>query len=427
MWEKLVQIFKIKDLREKILYVLGMLVIFRFAAHIPVPGVNIENLRNFFSNNQIFGLLNMFSGGTMRNFSVVALGVAPYITASIIMQLLVMIIPSLEKLAKEEGEVGRQKINQITRYMTVPLAALQGYGMISLLQRSGQQIISSNLPTFTLISTIITLTAGTIFLMWIGELITEKGIGNGVSLIIFAGIVARLPQGVQQTLINFDSSKIIDILIFGIVAVVVIAGIVFITEGQRNIPISYARRIRGMKMYGGISTHLPIRVNQAGVIPIIFAMSVMLFPGMVANFFVNSQIAWLSSIAKNIASLFQNQIFYGILYFIMVFLFTYFYTAVIFDPKSISENVQKQGGFIPGIRPGRPTAEYLNKTSNKVTLVGAIFLGIVAVLPFIMRAVFDIPSLVIGGTGILIVVSVVLETVKQIESQMVMRDYESFY
>ncbi|MEW6407385.1 MAG: preprotein translocase subunit SecY [Patescibacteria group bacterium] len=426
MWDKLFQIFQIKDLRKKIFYVISLLIIFRLAAHIPIPGVNIENLQNFFRSNQILGLLNMFSGSAMENFSVVALGVGPYITASIIMQLLTFVVPSIQKMMKEEGEVGRRKFNQITRYLTVPLSALQGYSMITLLQRAGQNIIG-DLSLFTLITTVITLTAGTIFLMWFGELITEKGIGNGISLIIFAGIITGIPQGIQQALVNFDQSKIMEMLIFIVIAVVVVAGIVFITEAQRNIPISYARRVRGMKMYGGISTHLPLRVNQAGVIPIIFAMSLMLFPGMVANFLVGVKAAWLSSLAKNIVDLFNNQLFYGVLYFVMVFLFTYFYTAVVFEPKSISENIQKQGGFIPGIRPGRSTIEYLSKTSNKITLVGALFLGAVAVLPFIMRAAFDIQSLAIGGTGILIVVSVVIETVKQVQSQMVMRDYEKFY
>lgn len=426
MLEKLIQIFKIKDLRKKILFVVALLLVFRAAAHIPIPGVDIESLRRFFQGNQILGLLNMFSGGGMENFSVVAMGVAPYITASIIIQLLIMIVPQLEKMYKEEGEVGRQKVNQITRWLTVPLASLQSYAMISLLQRAGQQILG-DLSIFTWVVTIITLTAGTIFLMWIGEQITEKGIGNGISLIIFAGIVTNIPQALQQVLINFDSSKILDLIIFAIIAIVVIAGIVFITEAQRNIPISYARRVRGMKMYGGIATHLPLRVNQAGVIPIIFAMSIMIFPGMVANFFIHSKTSWLAAIAQKTVDLFQNQVFYGILYFILVFLFTYFYTAVTFDPKSISENIQKQGGFVPGIRPGRQTAEYLHKTLNRITLVGALFLGAIAVLPYVMRGFFDIPALTIGGTGILIVVSVVIETVRQVQSQMVMRDYEKFY
>ncbi|MBU1178322.1 preprotein translocase subunit SecY [Patescibacteria group bacterium] len=426
MLEKITQIFKIKDLRKKIFYVLMMLVIFRLAAHIPVPGVDITVLKKFFESNQILGLLNMFTGGAMDNFSVVALGVGPYITSSIIMQLLVMVVPYLEKLQKEEGEAGRAKINKITRYATIPLAALQSYSMIALLQRSGQGIIG-DIPLFNLITMVTIMTAGTVFLMWIGELMTEHGIGNGISLIIFAGIVSAVPQAIQQTVVNFDSSKLVDLIGFGIIAVVVIAGIVFITEGQRNIPISFARRVRGNKMYGGTSSHLPLKVNQAGVIPIIFAMSVMLLPGMVANFFANSQNEMVGRIAQQTVALFDNQLFYGVFYFVLVVLFTYFYTAVTFDPKQISENVQRQGGFVPGIRPGRHTAEYLQKTLSRITLTGALFLGLVATLPFIMRAILDIPSLVIGGTGILIVVSVVIETVKQIESQVVMRDYDKFY
>ncbi len=426
MLEKIKQIFKIKDLRKKIFYVLIMLVIFRLAAHIPVPGVDVTILKKFFENNQIFGLLNMFTGGAMDNFSVVALGVGPYITASIIMQLLTMVVPALEKLKSEEGEAGRQKINQITRYLTVPLAALQAYAMITLLQRSGQQIIG-DISIFNLITTLLVMTAGTVFLMWIGELITENGIGNGISLIIFAGIVSAIPQAIQQTIVSFDSSKLFDLIIFAVIAVVVVAGIVFITEGQRNIPVSFARQVRGTKMYGGSASHIPLKVNQAGVIPIIFAMSIMIFPGMVANFFVNSQNETIAKAAQGVTSLFDNQFFYGVLYFILVVLFTYFYTAVTFDPKQISENIQKQGGFIPGIRPGRNTSEYLHRILNRITLTGALFLGLVAVLPFIMKVITDIPSLVIGGTGILIVVSVVIETVKQIESQVVMRDYDSFY
>jgi len=275
--------------------------------------------------------------------------------------------------------------------------------------------------------TMLTLTTGTIFLMWIGELITEKGISNGISLIIFAGIVAGIPMAIQQTFVDFSQTKVMELIIFAVVAVVVIAAIVFVTEGQRNIPVQYARRVRGMKMFGGTATHLPLRVNQAGVIPIIFAMSLMLMPGMIASFLVNANNEMVKSIAQNITDLFNNQLFYGLLYFVMVIAFTYFYTSVTFDPKQISEHLQKQGGFIPGIRPGRNTRSYLSKTMIRITFSGSIFLGLVAVLPFIMRAVFDIPSLVIGGTGILIVVSVVIEMVKQVESELVMRDYESFY
>ncbi|MBU1167618.1 preprotein translocase subunit SecY [Patescibacteria group bacterium] len=426
MLEKITQIFKIKELRNKIFFVLAMLGVFRLASHIPIPAVDVEGLKNFFEGNQIFGLLNMFSGGGMDNFSLVALGVGPYITASIIMQLLTMIVPALERLQKEDGEAGRKKINQITRLLTVPLAGLQSYALIALLQRSGVQVLTDT-SAWGVATTIITVTAGTVFLMWIGEMITEKGIGNGISLIIFAGIVSAIPKAIQQTVLNFDSSKVIDIVVFSVVAVVVIAAIVFITEGQRNIPISYARRVRGNKMYGGTSSHLPLRVNQAGVIPIIFAMSIMIAPGMVANFLVNVNNPTVAKIAQTIADLFQNELFYGVLYFALVVFFTYFYTSVTFDPKKIAENVQKNGGFIPGIRPGRPTAEYLHRTINRITLTGATFLGLVAVLPFILKIFINMPSLIIGGTGILIVVSVVIETVRQIEAQLVMRDYESFY
>jgi preprotein translocase subunit SecY len=423
MLEKVVQVFKIKELRNKILFVLGILVVFRLAANIPVPGVNVEQLRQFFENNQFFGLLNMFSGGGLRNISIVMLGVGPYITASIIMQLLTMIVPRLEQIYKEEGEAGRQKFNMWTRWLTVPLAALQTFGMISLFRSQG---IFGNLAGFQLGTIILTATAGTIFLMWLGELITEKNIGNGVSIIIFAGIVAGLPTSISRTLVTWDPAKIFTYLGYGVFAVLVIAAIVFVTEGQRNIPVSYAKRVRGNRIYGGTSTHLPLRVNQAGVIPIIFAMSIMLFPGMIANFFLHASNPTVANIAAAVNNIFKNQWFYGIVYFILVVLFTYFYTAVTFDPKNIAENLQKQGGFVPGIRPGQATAEYLLKVLNRITLTGALFLGIIAVLPFIVQGMTNLSTLTIGGTGILIVVSVVIEIMKQIESQMIMRDYEGF-
>lgn len=423
MFEKIIQVFKIKELRNKIFFVLGILVVFRLAANIPVPGVNVDQLRQFFDNNQFFGLLNLFSGGGLRNISIVMLGVGPYITASIIMQLLTMIVPRLEQIYKEEGEAGRQKFNMWTRWITVPLAAMQTFGMVKLFQSQG---IFSALSGFQLATIIIIATAGTVFLMWLGELITEKNIGNGVSIIIFAGIVAGLPTSLTQLFAVWDPSKLfsyIGLLIFGIA---VIAAVVFVTEGQRNIPVSYAKRVRGNRIYGGTSTHLPLRVNQAGVIPIIFAMSIMLFPGMIANFFVNSNSAAVASVAMSVANLFKNQIFYGSIYFILVVAFTYFYTAVTFDPHQISENLQKQGGFVPGIRPGAATSEYLARVLNRITLAGALFLGLIAVLPFIVQGLTNIQSLTIGGTGLLIVVAVVIEIMKQLESQMIMRDYEGF-
>ncbi|MBU1778244.1 preprotein translocase subunit SecY [Patescibacteria group bacterium] len=421
MLNRILQIWKAKDLRKNILFVLAMLVIFRFAAHIPIPGVNLEALRDFFASNQILGLLNIFSGGSMQNFSIVMMGVAPYITASIILQLLAMIIPALEEMQKEEQ--GRQKINMWTRWLTVPLAAMQSYGMITLLRKSSYDILG-DVSRFELFSMIITIIAGTVFLMWIGELITEKKIGNGISLLIFAGIVSGIPRVVQQTVTTFDPSQLFVLLGFIVIIFITIIGVVVINEGQRNIPVQYARQVRGNKMYGGTSTHLPLRVNMAGVIPIIFAISLILFPSMIAQFFVHAETAFLASIAQWIIELFQNQLFYGILYFVLVSGFTYFYTEIIFHPTQIAENLQKQGGFIPGIRPGRHTSEYLANTTHKIIFVGALFLGVIAILPLIMRYFTGMQSLAIGGTSLLIVVSVVIETVKQVESQLTMREYE---
>ena len=401
---------------------LAMLFIFRLTAHIPIPGVDLENLKAFFKSNQIFGLMNLFTGGGMENFSVVALGVGPYITASIIFQLLVMIIPQLEALSKE-GEYGRQKINQYTRILTVPLAFLQGYATIILLRQSPKTVITSTSP-LSIILMIITMTAGTIFIMWIGELISEKKIGNGISLLIFAGIVSRLPTSISQAFVSFDRAQMFNWIIYAILAVVVIAGVVVVSEGQRNIPVTYAKRIRGMRMFGGTATHLPIRVNMAGVIPIIFAISIILFPPMIAQFFIGAQTHLIAEAAKWIIAAFQNRIFYGVFYFIMVVFFTYFYTAVIFHPEQISENLQKQGGFIPGIRPGKPTSDYLQHTTTRVIFVGALFLGAIAVLPLLVQEFLGTNSLVIGGTSLLIVVSVVIETLKQVQSQLTMRDYE---
>lgn len=422
---KILQIWKAKDLRDSILFVLAMLVIFRLVAHIPVPGVNVEALKEFFNSktdtSQVLGLLNMFSGGSMQNFSIVMMGIAPYITSSIIFQLLGMIIPKLEEMQKEES--GRSKINMWTRWATVPLAALQAFGMITLLRRSSTQILG-DVSAIDLLSMIIVITAGTIFLMWIGELITEKNVGNGISLLIFAGIVSRLPQAVQQNLFTYDSSQFFTMLGFIAIAIITIVGVVIISEGQRNIPVQYAKQIRGNRMYGGTSSHLPLRVNMAGVIPIIFAISVVLFPPMIAQFFVTARTAFIANIAEWVIAVFNNQLVYGVVYFVLVFAFTFFYTEVIFHPPEIAENLQKQGGFIPGIRPGRHTSEYLAKTTHKIMFVGALFLGLIAILPLIMRYFTGTNSLVIGGTSLLIVVAVVIEIVKQIESQLTMREYE---
>ncbi|TSD02368.1 MAG: preprotein translocase subunit SecY [Parcubacteria group bacterium Athens0714_25] len=423
MIDKIMQVFRVKELRNKILFILGLLVVFRLAANIPVPGVDVIQLRNFFDANQLFGLLNMFSGGGLANISIVLLGVGPYITSSIIMQLLTMIIPRMEQLYKEEGEAGRQKFNMITRWITVPLAAMQTFAMISLLR--SQQVLSELSP-FNMFVIIVVATAGTVFLMWLGELITEKGIGNGVSMIIFAGIVASIPSSFSRLIATFNSADFFSYLLFLVIGLATIAGVVLVNEGQRNIPVSYAKRIRGYQTLGGTSTHLPLRVNQAGVIPIIFAISIMLFPGVIASFFANSSHQAVANAAQFVSSLFQNQIFYGVAYFLMVVLFTYFYTAVVFDPYKISENLQKQGGYIPGIRPGESTAVYLNKIINRITLSGSLFLGLIAVLPLVVQGITNIATMTIGGTSILIAVSVVIEMIKQIESQMVMRDYEGF-
>ncbi|MGW8185381.1 MAG: preprotein translocase subunit SecY [Candidatus Moraniibacteriota bacterium] len=423
MIEKIVRIFKIKELRNKILFIIALLVVFRLAANIPLPGVDTEQLKSFFSDNQLFGMINAFSGGGISNISIVLLGVGPYITASIIMQLLTMIFPRLEKLQKEEGEAGRQKFNMWTRWMTVPLAGVQTFAMINLLK---SQKVIGELSTFEMFNILLVATAGTVFLMWLGELITEKGIGNGVSVIIFAGIVAGLPSSVSKIAATFDSTDLFGYILFALVGLATIAGVVMVNEGQRNIPISYAKRIRGNKTFGGTSTHLPLRVNQAGVIPIIFAISIMLFPGLIANFFVNSDKETVAQVARFVSQLFQNQWFYGSAYFIMVVLFTYFYTAVVFDPNKISENLQKQGGYVPGVRPGNATADFLSRIINRITLSGSIFLGAIAVLPLIIQGFTGISALTVGGTSILIAVSVVIEMVKQIEGQMVMRDYEGF-
>ncbi|MCK4554153.1 preprotein translocase subunit SecY [Candidatus Parcubacteria bacterium] len=421
MLNKLIQIWKAKDLRKNIGFVLIMLVIFRFAAHIPIPGVNVEALKEFFGSNQILGLMNIFSGGGMQNFSIVMMGIAPYITSSIIFQLLGMIVPKLEEMQKDEA--GRQKINMWTRWATVPLAALQSYGMITLLRRSSTEILG-DISQFDLLAMIITITAGTIFLMWIGELITEKNIGNGISLLIFAGIVASLPQIIQQVIVTYDPQQLFTFIGFVIIALITIVGVVIITEGQRNVPVQYARQVRGNRMYGGTSTHLPLRVNMAGVIPIIFAISVVLFPPMIAQFFIHAHSDFIARAAEWTIAIFQNQLVYGVLYFLLVFAFTFFYTEVIFHPTQIAENLQKQGGFIPGIRPGRHTSEYLANTTHKIIFVGALFLGLIAILPLIMRYFTGIQALAIGGTSLLIVVAVVIETVKQIESQLTMREYE---
>lgn len=425
MFEKIVRIFRIKELRKKILFVLAILVVSRLVAAIPIPGIDTEKLESFFSGNQFFGMINIFTGGAMSRLSIAMLGLSPFITATIIMQLLTMIFPHLKEMYQESGGKGREKFNQYARIATIPLAMLQSFGFLNLLEKQG---IISNLTSVELLTNIITITAGAVFLMWLGELISQKGIGNGISLLIFAGIVGRIPSQLGQTIYTWEVTQVLSYLIFAITALIVIASVVFITEGQKNIPVSYAKRIRGHRMYGGASTFLPLRINQAGVIPIIFAISVLLFPGMIASFMAGSSNPTIVNIANTLNSVFENKLFYAFLYFVLVVAFTYFYTAVTFDPKNVAENLQKSGGFIPGIRPGSNTAQYISYILNRITLVGAVFLGLVAILPMIIQGLTGVTTFqfMIGGTAVLIIVSVVLQTMKQIKAQLVMRDYETF-
>lgn len=418
--DKITLVFRDNILRTRIFFTLMFLVIFRLLATIPIPGIDYEKLSQLFSSNQFLGLLNIFSGGGLSTLSIVMLGVGPYITASIIMQLLTILSPKLKEMYQEEGEAGRKKFNQFSRMLTVPLAIIQGFSFLILLQRQG---VIDTLTPLGLATNLIVIAAGSVLLMWIGELITEYGIGNGLSLIIFSGIVAALPQTISQLFFTFEPSQIPLYLAFVLAAILITWGVVVITEAERPIPITYAKRVRGAKVYGGISTYLPLRVNQAGVIPIIFALSLLLFPQMIFNFLSGVQNDMVASVSKLFAGFLANHWIYAVLYFILVFAFTYFYTAVTFDPHAVAENLQKSGAFIPGVRPGHSTAEHVSKILTRLTLVGALFLGLIAVLPLAMRALTGINSLAIGGTGLLIVVSVVIELMKQINSQISMREY----
>lgn len=417
---KMKLVWKDKTLRKRVLFVLGALIIFRLLAAIPIPGIDTLALNRFLSNNQFFGILNIFSGGGLSNLSIIMLGVGPYITASIIMQLLTIMVPALKKMYNEEGEAGRKRFTQYSRLLTIPLAAVQGFSLLAILE---SQSILVNLTAFDRIVNLFIVITGSVLLMWVGELISEFGIGNGVSLIIFAGIVSRLPSKVSQLAFTFDVSQVPLYLIFLVAGVLIIAGIVLVTEAERPIPVTYAKRVRGMKMYGGGSTYLPLRVNQAGVIPIIFALSILLFPQMIGAFLGRFSNAVLLRISHVLVSFTNTSILYAVLYFILVFLFTYFYTAVTFDPEALSTNLQKNGAFIPGIRPGASTSAYISKVLTRITLLGAIFLGFIAVLPIIMQHVTGIATLAIGGTSILIVVSVVLDLLKKVDAQISMREY----
>lgn len=419
-FEKARLVFGDPVLRKRILFTLAALALFRLLAVVPIPGIDTSRLQSFFSGSQFLGLLNLFSGGGLSNLSIIMLGVGPYITGSIIMQLLTIIFPKLKALYQEEGDLGRKRFAQYGRMITVPLAVIQGFSFLSLLAKQG--VIAQPSAMGMLINVII-ITAGSILLMWLGELITEFGIGNGTSLIIFAGIVSRLPQAFVQLKYTFDVSQIPLYIAFLVAAIIIIYGVVIITEAERPIPVTYAKRVRGSKVYGGMSTYLPLRVNQAGVIPIIFALSILLFPQLIFNFLANVDNATLKSVSAFVLSVLANQWFYAGAYFFLVFIFTYFYTAVTFDPDSIATNLQKSGAFIPGVRPGDSTSEYIANILTRLTLVGALFLGGIAVLPLIMQGVTGIQALTIGGTALLIVVSVVIDLIKKVDAQVSIREY----
>jgi preprotein translocase subunit SecY len=419
-FNKLKLVFQDTTLRRRIFFTLGALIVFRALAAIPIPAVDHARLAAFFSSNEFFGLLNVFSGGGLSQLSIVMLGVGPYITGSIIMQLLTIMSPRLKAMYQEEGEAGRRKFAQYGRILTVPLGLLQAFSFIKILESQG---ILVNLTHTALVTDLVVITAGSVLLMWIGELISEYGIGNGVSLIIFSGIVARLPASLSQLAYSFDASQIPVYLAFLAVALIVIAAVVFITEAERPIPIVQAKQVRGNRVYGGGSSYLPLRLNQAGVIPIIFALSILLIPQMLLKYLENSAHALIQSVSTFILGILANSWFYAIAYFFLVFIFTYFYTAVTFDPDQISENLQKNGSFIPGVRPGKSTSDHIARILTRLTLFGALFLGFVAVLPLIIKGLTGITAVSIGGTALLIVVSVVIDLIKKIDAQVSIREY----
>jgi preprotein translocase subunit SecY len=419
--EKLKMVWQDKGLRGRLLFVLAALFVFRLLAAIPIPGIDPAKLNAFFGGSDFFGFLNIFSGGGLSNLSIVMLGVGPYITSSIIMQLLTMMSSKIKALYHDEGEAGRAKFTQYSRFLTIPIALVQAFGFLALLARSG--VISTLSPIQT-VGNVLVITAGSILLMWIGELMTEFGIGNGTSLIIFAGIIARLPREISQLGISFDASQIPSYLLFIALSIAVIYAVVFISEAERPIPVTYAKRVSGNQVSGGISTYLPLRVNQAGVIPIIFGLSVLLIPQMLFKFLAGTATNMtIKSIASSLNDFISNGWFYSIIYFVLVFLFTYFYTAVTFEPEQVSKNLQQSGAFIPGVRPGAATSEFLGKILTRITFFGAVFLAVIAVLPLVVKSITGISSIAVGGTALLIVVSVVIDLIKKIEAQITMREY----
>ncbi|MFA6522475.1 MAG: preprotein translocase subunit SecY [Patescibacteria group bacterium] len=422
MWEYLRRIWKIKELRESLLLILLSITIFRIAAHITVPGIDPSGIGDLLNSNQFLGLLNMFSGSSLENFSIVAMGLGPYITSSIIFQLLGMIFPQIEEMQKEEQ--GRQKINRWTRLATIPLSYLQGYGIIAIFAQKGLGLAGSfDLSPLTMFIALTAMTAGTVFLLWLGELISERHVGNGTSVIILAGVIAGLPQFVQNAVATYTPDALLNMIIFVILALVTVVAVVIMNEAQRNIPVQYARGVRGGAGQK-VTSSLPMRLNMGGMIPIIFAVAIIVFPPLIAQYFQNARTELLQQAATFTIQLFNNQLFYAAAYFILVFAFTFFYASVIYKPENIAENLQKQGGFIPGIRPGIQTSTYLNWVKNRVLLLGAIFLSTVAILPMIAQQMTGTQNLIVGGSSVIIVVSVVIDMLKQIESQVTMRKYE---
>lgn len=418
--EKITLLFSDRGLRNRLFFVLGALVMFRLLAAVPIPGIDSNQLALFFSNNQFFGLLNLFSGGGLTTLSIMMLGVGPYITASIVMQLLTLMVPRLKQLYQEEGELGRKRFAQYSRILTLPIAVIQGISFLVILERQG---VLPALTPFQFGMNLLVIVAGAMLLMWIGELVSEYGLGNGISIIIFAGIVSALPNQLSQLVFAFDPTQIPVYLAFLALTIIVTLVVVTITEAERPVPVTYAKRVRGMKFFGGASTYLPLRLNQAGVIPIIFALSFLLIPQMFASFFATSTNPILFSVSNAILRGLENLGIYGVLYFLFVFMFTYFYTAITFDPKQIADNLQKNGAFIPGVRPGMPTQEHLGSVITRITFVGALFLGVISVLPIIVQSFTGIQALAIGGTGLLIVVSVILDLARRVDSQISIREY----
>ena len=420
-FSKLQTILKDRVLRRKIGFVLGMLIIFRILATVPIPGVDRIQLESFLAQNEFLSFLNIFSGGGLSALSVVMLGVGPYITASIIMQLMTLVSSRVKEMYQENGEAGRKKFSKVTRLIALPIALLQSFGFLLLLQQQG--VLNADLAIGVMATNIIAVTAGSFLLMWVGELATEFGIGNGVSLIIFAGIVASVPGIVAQVIATYDPTQLPTLIAYGAVGLAIILFVVLVSEAERPIQVTYAKQTRGNKTYGGTSTYLPLRVNQAGVIPIIFAISLLLFPTMLASILSKVDNATIQSILTNVTEFLANGLYYGITYFVLVVLFTFFYTAVTFDPESISKNLQRGGAFIAGVRPGEQTEEYLSKVLLRITLIGALFLGSIAVLPLIVAHYAQLPGLTIGGTSLLIVVSVVIDLIKKTDAQLSMREY----